>query len=696
MEIHGKIKIDLNEKDLTAKVAKSPMAEGDIFIPRFVVQDGKKYIIKSLCSDAFANSKITSITFPFDSEVANFESFCFNYSPLKKLQIPSKLEEVGEYFINHGCQINRIEVSPQNEIFSIIDNKLLCQKDTDGNLHSIIICCRDAERITVPASIKEIHHYAFDNCTQIKSLDFETNSLLEKVGEFSFSRLNLKKIILPRSLKYLEQYSLSDCTSLESIEFLSTNIELSSLVFYDCKNLKTIKFPNAIKINVLYDDSLKNLSDTTIFFVNQDVEIIGEGANNFIKHAQYIYKSDSNKQKNTANEDKQANKQKKTVNKESEKDEEIVLLKKRIRYLESRLSKYEQVTPFNPKVPDPDSVTNIDLETLNDDSLDNKSNDNIFIDDEDEKNFQVIKKIGEGATSIAYKIVDKRTGSILCKKMLKTEDNGDNKFYELKNNFKEFEVLHSINHPCICKAVGVDLQAKVESTDDTEKFPKEVSDDDDNDKKETITTIAVFMKYMPYSLKKCLETGQLNNTLKVKIALEIAFGMSHVHSLGMIHRDLKLENVMLDYIYEAKLIDFGLVHVDDLTGTKISLTKGVGTLAYMSPEMASEEDYDNKTDVYSYGVLLHVIFSGRLPKQSLKEKINNKEAQLSRNSASISEYCLNIIRRCMSFEPAKRPTFDEIIDDLYKNSFKLASEVDVSTVLHRYQILNRLRVLQQK
>ncbi|KAK8836115.1 hypothetical protein M9Y10_040072 [Tritrichomonas musculus] len=83
--------------------------------------------------------------------------------------------------------------------------------------------------------------------------------------------------------------------------------------------------------------------------------------------------------------------------------------------------------------------------------------------------------------------------------------------------------------------------------------------------------------------------------------------MLHIHENGMIHRDLKFENVML--------IDFGLAHVDAMKDT---MPKGVGAFAYMSPEMANEDDYNNKTDVYSF--LLLVLFTRRFQKLSMKEK----------------------------------------------------------------------------
>lgn len=95
------------------------------------------------------------------------------------------------------------------------------------------------------------------------------------------------------------------------------------------------------------------------------------------------------------------------------------------------------------------------------------------------------------------------------------------------------------------------------------------------------------------NLRQCLEEGNLNNTLKTKLAVEVAFGMLHIHENGMIHRDSKIESVML--------IDFGLAHVDAMKGRMLSMTKGVGTFAYMSLEMANEDDYNNKTDVYFFG-----------------------------------------------------------------------------------------------
>lgn len=87
-------------------------------------------------------------------------------------------------------------------------------------------------------------------------------------------------------------------------------------------------------------------------------------------------------------------------------------------------------------------------------------------------------------------------------------------------------------------------------------------------------------------MKDALEKGILNNTLKVCAAIEVAFVMSYIHQKGMMHQGLKLENIMLDYAYDVKIINFDLVGFINNDELKESLIKGIGTFAFMSPEMA--------------------------------------------------------------------------------------------------------------
>lgn len=309
---------------------------------------------------------------------------------------------------------------------------------------------------------------------------------------------------------------------------------------------------------------------------------------------------------------------------------------------------------------------------------DHDDSENCFIGQDDEEHHQIISKIGEGATSIAYKVIDKRTGRIMCKKILKIEENQDSAFKAVQNALKEFQVLYGLHHPCICGAIGINTSEVV--------LDANIGTDDDKE----VTTIALFLEFQDYSLSDALK--KMNNTLKTRIVVEIAHAMKYIHKHGLIHRDLKIDNIRLNCVYEAQIIDFGLVRIHECltegySFVESSMTKGVGTLAYMSPEMLSEEDYDYKTDIYSFGVVLYYIFVGSSPRQNLKEKMAGKKISLPQPSSSISKVCIDIISKCLSTQPSERPTFEDILKIIRENSYALADFVDQNIVSHRDQEL---------
>ena len=146
--------------------------------------------------------------------------------------------------------------------------------------------------------------------------------------------------------------------------------------------------------------------------------------------------------------------------------------------------------------------------------------------------------------------------------------------------------------------------------------------------------------------------------------------------------------MMLNSSFDTKIVDFGLVkiaeeYLDGFSFVDESLTRGVGTLAYMSPEMANEDEYDAKTDVYSFGIVLYYIFVGSLPEQKLRDKMIGKKINLPSPSDSISKFCIDLITKCLSFEPSNRPSFEEILKQIRRNSFNLASCVNFSFLSKR-------------
>ena len=304
-----------------------------------------------------------------------------------------------------------------------------------------------------------------------------------------------------------------------------------------------------------------------------------------------------------------------------------------------------------------------------------KSEENYFIDEDEENKFHaIIGQIGEGSTSFTYKVIDKRNKTLMCKKVLKYKE-GQTTIKDAKRAIQEFHILYNISHPCICKALGINISEKMELVNK-------------KGEKQEITTIAIFLEYIEYGLNEFLK-AEINNTLKVRIILDIVHAMNYLHKHGMIHRDLKIENIMLNEFFETKLVDFGLMKItesalDDFSCVEDSMTKGVGTLAYMSPEMMNEEDnYDSKTDVYSFGVVLHFIFTGKFPKQKMMDKMIGKPVELPSPSKLISPFCIKLISMCLEYSPSKRPSFKEILDLMRENSYGLVDGINYSLLKKR-------------
>ena len=135
------LKLRLNANEHVASVIKSPKSTGNIFIPRFIQHEGNDYKIISIDEEAFSQNKIESITFPQDSEVLSFKKDAFLQASIKKLQIPSSLK-----IIEGGCfflvtDLVDIEVSPENKLFSYVDNKYLVRK-SDVNSDNYDNSCR--------------------------------------------------------------------------------------------------------------------------------------------------------------------------------------------------------------------------------------------------------------------------------------------------------------------------------------------------------------------------------------------------------------------------------------------------------------------------------------------------------------------------------------------------------------------------
>lgn len=324
----------------------------------------------------------------------------------------------------------------------------------------------------------------------------------------------------------------------------------------------------------------------------------------------------------------------------------------------NRYSIEKPIKDLNEKIKNYEGKT-IKIHTKNKNPEQKKEQENVFIDTEKAKKYKVIGKIGEGMTSIVYKIIEKRTLKPFCKKVLKIEGS---EFKDVQNAIKEFEILHNLKHPCICSAIGINTIEKV---------------DDESE----VTTIAIYIEFVEFKLKDCLSQGILNDTSKARIITEIVHGMKYIHDKGLIYRDLKIDNVMLDSNHQVKLIDFGLAKVNEILFgidemNTLTLTKKVGMDDFMSPEMFNGDDYDNKTDVFSFGIILYYVVFGRMPSYGMKERSSGANVPIPKNSKMVTNCCLKLLSSCLSIDPKLRPSFRVILQYLRENKFMILPNVD--------------------
>uniref|UniRef100_A0A2N9EY16 non-specific serine/threonine protein kinase n=1 Tax=Fagus sylvatica TaxID=28930 RepID=A0A2N9EY16_FAGSY len=164
--------------------------------------------------------------------------------------------------------------------------------------------------------------------------------------------------------------------------------------------------------------------------------------------------------------------------------------------------------------------------------------------------------------------------------------------------------------------------------------------------------------------------------LAVKQALDVARGMAYVHELGLIHRDLKSDNLLINADKSIKIADFGVARIEVQTE---GMTPETGTYRWMAPEMIQHRPYTQKVDVYSFGIVLWELITGLLPFQNMTA-VQAAFAVVNKGVRPIiPNDCLpilsEIMTRCWDGNAEVRPPFAEVVRMLENAEIEILTTV---------------------
>ncbi len=257
--------------------------------------------------------------------------------------------------------------------------------------------------------------------------------------------------------------------------------------------------------------------------------------------------------------------------------------------------------------------------------------------------YKILAHLGAGGMGVVYRAHDSRLDREVAIKLLPADLAGDED--RLRRFEQEARATSALNHPNILTVYDIGTHENA-----------------------------------PYIVAELLEGEELRERLKeralpvreaVEYAMQIAAGLAVAHVKGIVHRDLKPENLFVTKDGHVKILDFGLAKLrrqsNELADSNVATQKKItdpgtvmGTVAYMSPEQVRGQDVDHRSDIFSFGIILYEMLSGKRPFDEasaadvMSAILKEEPAELSETNAKISPGLDKIVHRCLEKRPEKR------------------------------------------
>lgn len=281
------------------------------------------------------------------------------------------------------------------------------------------------------------------------------------------------------------------------------------------------------------------------------------------------------------------------------------------------------------------------------------------------KNFGAYKiesKIGEGGMGVVYRAQDTELDRPVAIKMVLASDSDNEE--SVARFMREAKAASRLQHPAIMTIYQFGVQEG---------------------------TRYLVMEFIEgKTLKRIINNQPVQINQLCEIAVQVADALSVAHEKGVVHRDMKAENIMVTPRGHAKILDFGLAKMKeedvlptDATVTDMYKTQAgtvLGTVSHMSPEQAMGHDVDGKADVFSFGVVLYEMatgfspFMGPTPQATLARLLNQAPKPVNELNPTTPMALEQLINRCLEKDPNRRPTAKEVTAELKRVQSSLSSK----------------------
>ena len=267
--------------------------------------------------------------------------------------------------------------------------------------------------------------------------------------------------------------------------------------------------------------------------------------------------------------------------------------------------------------------------------------------------YEILEKLGQGGMGVVYKARDTRLDRHVALKFLPGQQSVSR---EAKQRFiREAQAASALDHANICTI------HEINETEAGELY------------------IAMGW-YEGETLEDLLKHGPLQVERVTDLANQLAAALERAHDVGIAHRDIKPANIIVTKRGELKLLDFGLAKLASATRLTRDGTT-LGTIQYMSPEQADAKESDERSDLWSFGVMLHQMLTGRLPfggesPAAIMMSILGKDP--SPLPATVPAPLAGIVEACLQKDPARRPVARDIRTGLSGSGADTAATIVIS------------------